>query len=491
MISAGLRKRFSEPEFYLAALLFLLALFLRFFLISSKSLWGDEFYAAGLMNQSISSLIADSFASSPHPPLAFLFPRFAVALFGISETSLRLVPALMSAFAAVPLFLFVNSRIGRIPALVSGLFWVLSPYSVSLGQEGWLYGTLACFGFSFVWVADLAWRGNKKAAYALIPIGLVGMLIQHLFFLFLAAGFLLYFTYSRDTRIPFKKFFILSCLMALLYVPFAVPALEQASVRSARISRANTTSFMMMRMLRRVPTVFARLVPGGLVTEMGRGIVSFSVTSVLFFVSLGSVFVSLVLFFADRKISRSLRIWSAGTLLVPLLLFLHEDPTVRHLSILWIPLGLSAASLFRRFRPAGILLLVFAAVLLFPYYRVTTFPYHRSDWREAVRIVLASRTDGQKVVVLGGQNGGLAWDFYAGVDTDRIAPNGEYPYAVSAIRCEQRAPEAVVDSLLSEGNQTWVLHDIWGGLSGAEIAPGHSILVHERPSPHIEVLLFD
>lgn len=487
---ARLKEKISQPQFYLSVLLFLLALILRIYLISRKSLWGDEFYAAGLMNQSFSDLITGSFVSSPHPPLAFFFPRIAVAAFGISETSLRIVPALMSSLAAVPLFLFVKNRLSRISGFAAGLLWVLSPYSVSLGQEGWLYGTLACFGFTFVYTADLAWRGRKAASILLIPLGLAGMMVQHLFFLFLAAGFLLYFTYPRDSRASFKKFLLLCGLMALVYAPFVAPALSQASERSARIASATTPSFMVIRMFSRIPTIFARLIPGGLAAEFSLTGISVSVTSALLLISLGLVAVSLILFLTDRKTAGSLRIWTAGVLLVPLLLFLREDPTVRHLSILWIPLGLSAASLFRRYKPAGAALIAFAGILLFPYYRITTFPYHRADWREAVRIVQSSRNDQQKVVILAGQNAGLAWDFYAGADTDRIAPNGERPYAPVSVRCEQRAPVAVVDSLLSIGNQVWVVNDIWGGPAGADIAPRYHVLVHESPSPHIEVLLF-
>ncbi len=106
-----------------------------------------------------------------------------------------------------------------------------------------------------------------------------------------------------------------------------------------------------------------------------------------------------------------------------------------------------------------------------------------------MNIVLASRTEDQKLVLLSGQSVGLAWDYYAGPGTDRIASGGETPYARQATSSSVN-PIAVVDSLLSEGNQVWVIHDIWGGPSGADIAPGYTISRHEKPSAHIEVLLF-
>mgnify|MGYP006297244933 FL=1 len=46
---------------------------LRLFRIEVKSLWVDEAYVAGLMDQGPLELIRMSVAGSPHPPLAFLF----------------------------------------------------------------------------------------------------------------------------------------------------------------------------------------------------------------------------------------------------------------------------------------------------------------------------------------------------------------------------------------------------------------------------------
>ena len=485
----GLRARFFNKDLLIAASLFTLALALRLLFIGSKSFWGDELYAAGLMESSISDLVTSSFNSSPHPPLAFILPRIFAAILGPSEAGLRVLPALMSSFASVFLFLFVKKHTGRVPALIAALLWVLSPYSVSLGQEGWLYGTLACFGFAFIYVSDLAWNGNKPAVFLLVPLGLAGMLIQHLFFLFLAAGFLLYFTVPKDKRVPLRTFILLAVIMALVYTPFAFASIEQASLRAERSANADVAAFAKTRMMNRVPTVFARLIPGGIAGEYCRGMFGISTTSLIFTGSLLSVLVSLILAFFDRKLAVSLKIWMAGVLIIPLLLFLKEDPTVRHLSILWIPLGLAVSSLYSRFKPAAVALLLLAVVLLFPYYRITSFPYHRSDWRSAVNTVLFSRTEDQQLVILAGQNGGVAWDYYAGPGTDRIASGGETPYAKQATSSSVN-PIAVVDSLLSEGDQVWVIHDMWGGPSGAEIAPGYTIYYHEMPSAHIEVLLF-
>ncbi len=490
MLNVALARFRKNKVLFAALFLFSLSLALRLILIGGKSLWGDEFYAAGLMGGSISDLVSGSFRGSPHPPLAFLALRLSAALFGTSEAGLRAVPALLSAFAVIPLYLFTAGRLDGRSAFIAGALWAVSPYAVSLGQEAWLYSSLACIGFTFVWVADMAWRGVGRACVLVVPLALAGMLVQHLFLLFVAAGYLLYFTYPSSRRVRPAKPVITAVLTAVLYSPFAPSALAQAALRSERISASGADALAFQRLASGVPAVLGRLIPGGLSPEPSLGMLSSPVTTGIFTGSVAIVILSLAVFFTAGGKDRSLRLWAAGVTVVPFLLFLKEDPTVRHLSILWIPLALSSAALYSRFRPAGIAAVLFAGVLLVPYYQIDSFPYHRSNWREAVRLVLENRTEEQEVVILAGQNGGLAWDYYAGPGSARWAPGGETPYQVQRTSGGED-PLVLVDSLLSAGGGVWVIHDMWGGPVGQDIAPGFPLVRRDTPSPHIEVLFFE
>lgn len=470
-------------------ILFLLALGLRLAFSGGKSLWGDEFYAAGLMNSSIGSLISSSFKGSPHPPLAFFGLKISALIFGTSEAGLRAIPGLLTSLAVIPLYLFVKTRSSGLQAFIAGLLWVVSPYSVSLGQEVWIYGILAFAGFTFVWLADLVWKGNRTAALLLVPAGLLGMLIQHLFFLFLAAGFLLYFTLEKKKRIPLKGFFIQAFLMAVLYLPFLFPALQQAGLRSERLGNATTVTVILHRLVFRTPTVIARLISGGVAGELSLWSLRSPVTPAIFILSFLGALISVVLFLFKRSIAIKQRIWAGALFLLPLLLFLGEDPTVRHLSIMWIPLSLAIASLMKSSKPAALAIVLFASVLLIPYYRLDTFPYHRSNWRGAVAYTEAECGNNQQVVILAGQNGGLAWDYYSAYDFNRLAPGGENPYEVQATRSTFN-PLSVVDSVLASGTEVFVVHDVWGGPRGEELGPGWPMISREAFGPHLEVVHF-
>jgi hypothetical protein len=191
---------------------------------------------------------------------------------------------------------------------------------------------------------------------------------------------------------------------------------------------------------------------------------------------------------ASGGLSRSQKLWAGGLFLLPLLMFVVEDPTARHLSMMWIPLALSVGVLAQRHRVAAMAIVAFAAMLLFPYYRIDTFPYHRSNWREAVQTVSDRREARQEVIILGGQNGGLAWDYYAGGNTDRLAIGGDTPYEVQPIT-SRLDPLVKVDSVLATGTSVWIVHDIWGGPTGREIAPEYPVLFMENCGPNMEVML--
>jgi uncharacterized membrane protein len=467
-------------------LVVLVGIALRLIQIGSKSLWVDEAYASGLMGMNPVDLVKMSVAGSPHPPLAFLFLRVSTLVFGQSEAGMRMVPALASALAAIPLMCFIARKIELKAALWAGIIWSVAPFSVSLGQEVWLYGVISLFGFLFIDVADRAWNGCRRALYYLVPLALIGMLIQHFFALYIAAGFALYFTVPKEQRLPLKYLIIASVVFLVLYSPFSLLLFKQAVSRAERMTRAamDMAAVYKYRFIVRIPTVFTRLIPGGLLLEAGREIIS-DKKQIVFWLLFGATNVILLLnLFLRNFLDKKFRIWLLLVFTVPFLIFLKEDPTVRHLSILWIPLGFAIASASHRWKFAGPVLLLLTGIMLLPYYNITSFPYHRSDWRGAAGFVEERLRDDEGILVLGAQSGGLAWDYYS--SEDRVAFNGEDPYSMRL--ASERSMQSVVDSLLNLHESIWIVNDYWGGPRTAETLTGCRILSETWISPAMEVL---
>ena len=479
---------FRNHECMLYALVIIAGILLRLFRIEVKSLWVDEAYVAGLMDQGPLELIRMSVAGSPHPPLAFLFFRFSTAVLGQGELGLRIVPALASALAAVPLMNFVKRRTGIVPAFWAGMVWALAPFSVSLGQEAWLYGIVAFLGFLLVDTADRAWRVGGAALYATVALALTGMLVQHLFAFFVASVFFLYFTVPGSERISLRKFIIASAVFLIFYSPFVLLLLKQAGFRSERIARAglDMADVYRIRFLVRMPTVFLRLIPGGVVLELTRAFAEGG-KQIAFWLVFGLVNIILMVnLFLSRLFRKPFKIWLILVFAVPFLFFLKEDPTVRHLTILWIPFGFAIAAAAGKWKYAGPLLCLLAAVMLMPYYNILSFPYHRSDWRGAVELVEERISSSEGILVIGGNAGGPAWDYYATEDLQRATLGGDDPYAEHLL--PGRGLEVVLDSLFEEHASIWLVNDYWGDDRTSVIADEYEVLWETWVSPNMEVV---
>lgn len=467
---------------------FIAGLILRLLLLGSKSLWVDEALTSGIIDRSIPQVIRMSLSGSPHPPLGFILIKLSSLLFGQGEAGLRAFPALASALAVLPLMAFISRKINLKSAFWAGLIWAVSPFAVSLGQEAWLNGFTALIGFVFIDISDRAWHGGRSAKYLLLPVALAGMLVQHLFVFFVIAGFALYFTVPADRRPSLKVFLILAGLFILLYAPFSIMLIKQMSYRADRLSKAGLDMIVLMKfqLVVRIPTVFARLIPGGLLLEAGRQLLIDKKQIVFWFVFCAGQFLLLINLFFYKVFEKKLRIWLLLVFLLPFLIFFREDPTVRHLTILWIPLAVAIAAASDRWKYAGPAITLVSVVMLLPYFNIESFPYHRSNWRMAVEFVEDRIHADEGILVMGGPFGGLAWDYYCTDGLSRTALGGEDPYT------ERTTPgieaSVVIDSLLEEYESIWIVHDYWGGPSTVEHAHDYTVLLEKWISPTITVV---
>lgn len=468
--------------------MFIAGLILRLLLLGSKSLWIDEALASGIIDRSIPQVIRMSLRGSPHPPLGFILIKLSTLLFGHGEAGLRAFSALASALAALPLMAFISRRINLKSAFWAGLIWAVSPFAVSLGQEAWLNSFVALIGFVFVDICDRAWHGGRTGKFLLLPVALAGMLVQHLFAFFIIAGFALYFTVPADRRPSLKVFMILAGLFILLYAPFSIMLIKQAALRAERFSRAglDMSESLKFKLKVRMPSVFARLIPGGLLLEAGRQLLQDKKQIIFWLVFCAGQFLLFINLFFYRVFEKKLRVWLLLVFLFPFMIFLRDDPTVRHLTILWIPLAAAIAAASDRWKYAGPAITVASAVMLLPYFNIDSFPYHRSNWRMAVEYVEHNIHADEGILVMGGPAGGLIWDYYCTDDFSRTSLGGDDPYT------NRKTPGAeanvVIDSLLEEHESIWIVHDYWGGPGTVEHTQDYTVLLEKWISPTITVV---
>lgn len=466
------------------------ALLTRLLFLGGKSFWIDECLAWGAVRMDWLEMFQSVASGTPHPPLAFIIMKISSLVAGQTEFGLRFLIAVIVASAVIPIFRLASRRTTVAGGFWAGMVWAVSPFAVSIGQEAWVYGINLSISLWFADFADMAWRGSRRGYIGSIILGITGILTQHIFILTIAAVSVLYFTIDRETRISFKKFILLPVILTLLYLPVFLFFSVQFAERSSRMKAAGFY-FGFSRLFSLQPlSQFFRILAGGLIPEISRNLIDRP--RMLLAYSLNTLVVlSLAIWpYFTRMLKLPERKYLWLCLLMPFALFLTDDPTIRQLAIVWIPLSITSAAVFSKYRWLGAVVFLLCLLALIPYYKMQVFPYHRSDWRAAVAEVESLAGPGDIVVVFGGKSTSLAWEYYSETEMICLTPAGEHPFAVDQDRSGIN-PELLLDSLLAPGENdcVWVILDIWGIPSIHSIKGQHGVEYFQTHGENMEVAL--
>ena len=101
----------------------------------ARSLWLDEAWVANsVLAKSLAGMFYYESWLQSSPPLFLLLVRFAVAIFGLSNTVLRLVPLLMGIAAAISMLFLATKIVSRQYALLAWTLFVLSPVAIDYSR---------------------------------------------------------------------------------------------------------------------------------------------------------------------------------------------------------------------------------------------------------------------------------------------------------------------------------------------------------------------
>lgn len=441
----------------MAVLLAVLSLFTHLFLLDRKSYWVDEAYAAGLMHRPVSEVMELSSRSTPHPPGAFLFMRASAATAGNSPAGVRLFNALAVASAVVPMFL-LSRRILKDTrsSFLAAMTWVLSPFSVSLGQEAWVYGLPAALSLWFLLFSAVPWKGRGWLPVAWFLTGLAGLYSQFSFLLAVASGVLLMLLIKQMHRVQW----IALTLLLVAWAPLVHEHTPEMRVRNARLEASGVhPATAPYRLARNAPLAVAGLTADGLVPDLYTTCVTDRWGAVALLSGLGLALVSLCALTLERNAPLRLRFWALASGMMPFAMFLVDSPGQRQVHLAVIPLTIGLGAAFRRFKPLALIAFILLTVLLAHWYSLDTNAWHRSDWRGAAAYVQDNGRPEDRVLVHSGQSGGVAWDLSGG-RPDRIALGGdEDPWSMDRGTPQ---PAMVADSILAGGERLWLVADFWG-----------------------------
>ncbi|MFO7679727.1 MAG: glycosyltransferase family 39 protein [Chloroflexota bacterium] len=135
----------KKIQFALLGLTVLLGAALRFYKLGEWSLWIDEIFTINRVQAHYSSLELMVRHIPPHTnwvPLSLLLTSGPFALWGASEWSVRLVPAIIGVLTIPILYLLVNRVFGARTALLAALLLAISPWHIMWSQNGRFYSAL-------------------------------------------------------------------------------------------------------------------------------------------------------------------------------------------------------------------------------------------------------------------------------------------------------------------------------------------------------------
>jgi uncharacterized membrane protein len=138
----------TKTQYLLLGAVTLLAAILRFYKLGEWSFWGDEIISVRRAQEALNYDISLR-------PLTFILMYGALQLFGVSEWSARVVPALIGIISIPILYFPMRKLFGLAVALTASLFLALAPWHLYWSQNARFYAllllfyTLALFTFYF------------------------------------------------------------------------------------------------------------------------------------------------------------------------------------------------------------------------------------------------------------------------------------------------------------------------------------------------------
>ena len=176
---------------------------LRFFKLGSQSVWIDEYITANFAaGPNILHVFFDVLANNPHPPLFFILEHLACSVFGISEFSIRLLPALFGIFNIFLIYKLTRSFFPEKVSLIAAFLFAFNPYQVYYSQEARMYSMFLTTSLFIIYYFLMSIKYNTFLSKPFIVWSVAGLYTHnYTVLLLLVLNLLVFVKYKEDIRI--------------------------------------------------------------------------------------------------------------------------------------------------------------------------------------------------------------------------------------------------------------------------------------------------
>jgi 4-amino-4-deoxy-L-arabinose transferase-like glycosyltransferase len=219
----------------LLLLILLLAFGLRFFHLDAQSLWNDEGTSVAVAQRDLITITRDA-ASDIHPPLYYWLLGVWVRLFGVGETAVRSLSALLGVVLVALTYGLGRLLIGRWVGLAAALLAAIHPFQVYYSQEARMYMLLTVLtAGAMLALVRVVGRGSWAAWGTLVVLETCGLYTHYSFaFVFLvlnlAYALWLLLTWRREpVTWRWLNWVLSQVAVMVLYLPWLPTAIQQVT----------------------------------------------------------------------------------------------------------------------------------------------------------------------------------------------------------------------------------------------------------------------
>ena len=196
---------------------------LRLYRIDTVSFRGDEAFTVlnWTRHPLLETLQSEIPIKDPQPPLAFALFRGWALIFGTSEFSMRLLPALLN-LVGIPAIYALGTRLDeRRTGLLAALLWTLHPFVVWHAQDARNYAIWASFSIVALWLALRALEKQRRFDWLLyIIMAATTAYIYYLeIFTLVALNLYVVIIYRQDRR-TMRRWLLAQLAIAAILAPW-------------------------------------------------------------------------------------------------------------------------------------------------------------------------------------------------------------------------------------------------------------------------------
>ena len=416
---------YNKPEekdytLYILGIIIAAGFVLRFFNLGFNSVWMDEAVTALHSSGTLESIWTSMTGTLDYnPPFFFLLEWIVIKLFGITEWSLRLLPAFFGALAVPITYLAGKEFKDKYVGLIAAAIISFSPFLIYYSQEARPY-TMVLFLCSLLMYFFLkGLKENESIVWIAFGITSAAIFYTH-FYGLVFVGILWLFALIKYIKTPLR--IINGAIIGtIISTPLIFAAYSLYFQRTASPVTYGSNGIYL------IPDTIIQMFG-----YIGRSVVAFGESySILLFLILG--FLGMLWLFYKDKEKFALMVWILGLTFAISIAASNKIPMLpRYLLFLMVPASLIIGSTYQMFanmfqqRNPKIIAIVF--VILFfvaaiPFYSSYYTSSTRDDWKTVGRDLSDITQDGDTVIVAP-RYANFALDFYYSSSKDKTTEVG-------------------------------------------------------------------